>query len=317
MRWAFGVLIAGLMCAPAAAQQTALVELPRLGDRSLSFVDVGGIRSSGSDVAISLLDATATPEGQDVPVKGTLLSYHISCEWDAIAPVESRDIDINGDITATRQLEGGMRFLEPTGQYRDMARLACDLDRKTDGALSSLRDAMAQAARSTRRRPAPQPRDPNAPIPTVAAPPPIKQVTLQNFGGQKPSAYALVRADKASGNALFLDWGNYRREKNMVEALTFWVLGDDPTIEFRRGLMKHASVEIDCGAKTMRVMGAQTFGRGLTPEFERTTSPWLWVSVAGSPLRTELLNVACKGRKPNKTLATMADAVAHAEQRRK
>ena len=312
------IIGAVLVLAPvAAAQQTALVELPRVGDWSLSFVDVGGIRQSGTDVEVSLLAATATPEGQEAPVKGTLLSYRISCEWEAIAPLESRDIGMNGETTATRPLDAVKRFLDPQGQYRELANLACDPARKTDGALALLKDAMAEAARTTKRRPAPQPRDPDAPIPTVRAPQPVKQETLQNFGGQKPSAYALVRADKASGNALFLDWGNYRREKNEVEALTLWVLADDPKIEGRGGLIRHASVEIDCKEKTMRVVGAQTFGRGLKPEYEESTAPWTWRPVAGSPLRTELLNAACKGRKPKKTLATMADAVSFAETARR
>jgi hypothetical protein len=78
MRLAPALFIATLACAPAAAQ-TALVEMPRVGERSLAFIDVGGIRQSGTDVEVQLLSATATPEGQEAPVDGTLLSYRVAC----------------------------------------------------------------------------------------------------------------------------------------------------------------------------------------------------------------------------------------------
>jgi hypothetical protein len=316
MRIAFGVLIAGLASTPAAAQQVALVEMPRVGERSVRFLDVGGLKRTGIDVEVRMLSATARPEGEAAPVVGSLLTYRISCEWQADVATEARDIDINGEVTETRAFQRVMSFFAPKGPEADISAMVCDPNvGERTGALTSLKDAMAEAARTTKRPPARQPRDPSAPIPAIAAPPPPKQELLQNFGGQGPSAYGLVHAENGTGNALFLDWANFRREDDVVQALTFEVLGDDPAKESLGGLMKHSSVEIDCKAKTIRTVGYQTFGRGLKPE-RGGTADRAWRPVTSGPLRTDLLNAACKGRKPSKTLATMAEAAAFAATRK-
>jgi hypothetical protein len=299
--------------APAAlAQQMALVELPRVGDRSVRFLDLVSLRRTGPDVEVRMLSASATREDEAAPVKGALMTYRISCEWNAYLSSETTDIGADGAPGATRAYSPGMSFIAPKGPQADIAAIACDPAFKPppSGAHATLKDAMAEAARTTRRMPALKPRDPDAPIPTIAVGPPPEQKRLQNFGGQGPSAYDLVHLQKETGHALFLDWGNFRREKDMIDALVFEVLAHDPAQAAKpRSVMKHSSVEIDCRQRVMRVVAAQTFGAALTPEYTPSTAPWLWRPVAGLPSRTALLDAACKGRKPKETLAaTMADA---------
>jgi hypothetical protein len=311
MRLAFGILIAGLSCAPAMAQQRVLVELPRVGERSVRFVDLASLKRSALDVEVRMLSASATREDETDPVKGTLMTYRISCDWNASLSSASTDIGFDGEPGATRTYSTGMSFIESKGPQADLAAAACDPAFKAPpGALPSVKDAMAQATRTTKRLPALKPRDPNAPIPTISAGPPSEQKRLQNFGGQGPSAYDLVHTEKETGNALFLDWGNYRRKGDMIDALIFEVLFHDrQQSPPQRSVMKHSSVEIDCKQRVMRVVAAQTFGASMTPEYEQSTAPWVWRPVAGSARRTDLLAAACKGSKPSPTLATtMADA---------
>ncbi len=194
--------------APAAlAQQMALVELPRVGDRSVRFVDIASLKRSGMDVVVRMLSTSATREDEADPVKGTLMTYRISCDWNAYLSSQSTDIGPDGKPGATRTNSPGMSFIAPRGPQADIAAVACDPAFKAPpGALASLKDAMAYAAGATRRLPALKPRDPDAPIPTVSVGPPPEQKRLQNFGGQGPSAYSLVHSEKETGNALFLDW---------------------------------------------------------------------------------------------------------------
>jgi hypothetical protein len=298
----------------AAAQQVALVELPRVGDWSVRFVDLASLKRTGADVEVRMLSASATREDEAAPVEGVMMTYRISCEWNANLSSASTDIGADGEPGATRSYSPGMSFIVAKSPQADLAAVACDPAFKAPpGALASLKDAMAEAARTTRRRPALTPREPGAPIPTVRVGPGPEQERLQNFGGQGPSAYDLVHVETETGHALFLDRGNFRREKDMIDALVFEVLAHDRAQATPAwSVMKHSSVEIDCKQRVMRVVGAQTFRSDLTPEYDRSTAPWLWRPAAGSPLRTALLDAACKGRKPKEALATMAEAQAFA-----
>jgi hypothetical protein len=294
----------------ASARQMALVELPGASDRSIGFVDLGGVRrGNGWDVEVQALSVTATYEDEAKPADGSLRTYRILCEWNAYVVTGRAKVDSDGVAAPAAVPEPGAKFITSRTSEADIAAIACDPQAKAPaGALASLKDAMARGA-SLKRWAV---RDPNAPVPTVLVGPPPKQAKLQNFGGQGPSAYALTHVSKETGAALFLDWGNFRRTGDVVEALIFEVLAHDPPGEFaQRSVMRHASVEIDCKAKVMRMVAAQTFGADLKPEYS-TATPWTWRPVAGSQRRTDLMNAACKGRKPKQTLATMADAAAMA-----
>jgi hypothetical protein len=303
-----GIGFALALATPAFAQQTALVEMSRYGEVVVRFVDVSGLDRRGGDVEASMLVVTARPECEAAPVSAVLRTYRISCDWNVYVESESKDIGMDGQATATPAFQRIMGFFGQRGLEASLAAIVCDPAFKApQGAHASIRDAVAEAARTTKRPPAPQPTD--APIPTAPAPPPAPQRKLPNFEVQQPSAYALVLSDKSNGNALFLDWGNFRRKRDQIQALTFWVLADDPQAKEVSELMRHVSVEIDCRAKTMREVADQTFGRGLKPHYGGSTASAAFAPVAGSPLRTELLNAACKGRPPKKALATMSEAV--------
>jgi hypothetical protein len=74
--------------------------------------------------------------------------------------------------------------------------------------------------------------------------------------------------------------------------------------------MKRVSVEIDCARRATRVADALQLGRRFRPEFNERPISLLWRPVEGSPLRTDLLETACSGRRPETTLKNMPEAAA-------
>lgn len=309
MRFVIG-LLAAIVSIPVVAQQAAYLELPRTNEVSVGFIDIGGIKRSGRDVEVQYLYVTARPEGEATPVEGSLRTYLISCDWQAYAMSASAEIDLNGNIISTRTFDSTRGFYSSRSFAAVLAAIACVPNQVAKVSAESLKDAMSIGARSTKRPPPRKPRDPNEPIPTAVPAPKPKVELLQNFPRPNPSEYGVVRVEKGTGNALFIDWANLKRTKQHVMVMTLEVLAAGSAKDAYQSTIKVSSIEIRCKARTIWLRGFQPFAGNFSPQREEPGEREK--TVTGSTHNEELLRAACKSRKPRKTFASMAEAVAQA-----
>jgi hypothetical protein len=234
----------------------------------------------------------------------------VSCDWNSTGVIEWGQVGADGEVPTPKKRGAVMSFVAPGSWSDRLLQLVCDPQGPAQAPqLASVKDALAEAARVTKR--------PERAIPTIHPPPP-KEVTgpvvIVNHPNPKKKQYGAVRIEPATGNALYLDWANIRKQDGKLQAIALELLGDHPT-EYQYSLMKVNSVELDCMARTVQVLGYTSWGGNFTGrrQVNMATPPR---AAAGWPLGGELLDKACKGRKPKKTFSAELDVAKFVEQSR-
>jgi hypothetical protein len=295
----------------ASAQQTGFVAAPRADEYYIALlVDVGGLKRSGMDVEVRTLEARPEPLDKKQPLSAEMWTYRMSCDWNSSGVIEWGQVDADGEVPTPKKGGVVMSFVAP-GSWNDrILQLVCNPEASAQAPqLASVKDALAEVARVIKR--------PEHALPEVRPAPP-KEITgpvvIVNHPNPKKKQYGAVRIEPATGNALYLDWANIRKKDGKLQAIALELLGHRPT-ETPYSLMKVNSAELDCKARTVQVLGYTSWGGNFTNR-RQVDKAGPVRAAAGWPLGSELLDAACKGRKPRKTFTAELDVARFVEQSR-
>lgn len=299
------IVLAAALTAPSALAQTAFVPVETLSDE-VTFVDVGEIKRNGEELELRLLEFQTRNAADPIAYTATLSTVRYSCDWNTSVLLDYVIYKPDGSIIPSDTLRrGGTPFFFGAGAWHAAAGpVICDAAAPPPSkSFTSMKAAIAEGVRITKRRPAPKP---GATMTYDYVPP--GPSTLPNFAELSTSHFGLVTRDPVSGNSQYLDWGNLVRKGAIVHAITVDALGVTQPGPKLLGRLKLSSVEIDCEAGAVTVLAYVDFDDFLQQGYLQN-KVWPTRTARNWALGGLLTETACDGKEPEQTLRSLDDVL--------